>query len=113
MTHTNSNESTGYNEIMGMVRDAWDPCDQFGCVQGWRFALCEALLFDFGHSVPGFRTVASDMEDGYEGEQLRSLYVIEDDSIDPMYWHYEDDMIRVLVMLDRYREWLRIAGEDY
>lgn len=109
----NDLESTGYNEIMGFVRDAWDAGDQFASVQEWRFAICEVLLHDFGHLVPGFRTVAMEPEGSFAVEMLRSLYVIEDDSIAKEYWHCEDDMLRVLVMLDRYREWLRVAGEDY
>jgi hypothetical protein len=111
--HVNALESDGYNEIMAGVRESFDPGDPFASVQEWRFAICELLLFGFGHLVPGFRTVATDPEDTYAIEHMRALYVIQDDSINQKYWHYEDDMKRVLVMLDRYREWLRIAGKDY
>jgi hypothetical protein len=112
--HINALESVGYSEIMGGVRDAWDPGDQFASVQEWRFAICELLLHDFGHCVPGFRTMQTEPDmDDFAVDYIRALYVIEDDSIAMEYWHYEEDMKRVLVVLDRYREWLRIAGEDY
>lgn len=90
-----------------------DPCDEFAWVQSWRFALCEALLFDWGYLVPGFRTVRSEPEDSSELEIIRTLYVIEDDSIAREYWYREDELKYALKILDRYREWLRIAGKDY
>lgn len=114
MRHVNALESDGYNEIMGIVRDSFDPGDPFASVQEYRFALCGLLLFDFGHLVPGFHAgAATEPEDCCAVEELRSLYVVTEDGIDPEFWHYEDDMRRALVMLDRYREWIRIAGKDY
>lgn len=112
----NSLESDGYNEIMQAARDAYDSGDVFAWVQEWRFAIAELLLFDFGNLVPGFRTVASEPEpESYAVESLRALYggSNEMESLPRKHWHYEDDLKRALVMLDRYREWVRIAGRDY
>jgi hypothetical protein len=114
--HTNNLESTGYNAVMGFVRDSWDPYDQFGCVQEWRFAICELLLFDFGHLVPEFRTMASEPElDNYAVEQLRPLWNGHNGDFDMAreHFHYEHDLKRVLLMLNRYRAWLGLAGKDY
>ena len=90
-----------------------DPYDQFAWVQGWRFAVCEALLFDFGHLVPGFRTVASGAEPRAEIDAIRSHYTTVDDSLAPGDFHWEADLLRVLTVLDRYRNWLALAGQDY
>ncbi|MEU0912122.1 hypothetical protein [Streptomyces althioticus] len=105
------------NPVLIAARVLHDPYDEFAWVQGWRFAICEALLHDWGYLTPGFRTVRSRPEDTMEYGEIRTLYVIEDDngleSIDPMYWHVEDELKYALRILDRYREWLRIAGRDY
>lgn len=101
------------NPVLIEARVDHDPYDEFAWCQKWRFAICEVLLFDWGYLAPGFRTVATEPEDGYEIEAIRSLYVIDDDSIAREYWHVEDELKYALMILDRYREWLRIAGLDY
>lgn len=100
-------------DIRDMVKATYDPCDKFAWVQSWRFAICEVLLFDWGTCVPGFRTVAIEPEDSTEVECLRALYAFEGDSIPPDHWYVEDDLLHALKVLDRYRNWLAIAGEDY
>jgi len=105
---------SGERAVLGEALLNHDPFDQFAWVQGWRFAICDALLWDWGYLVPEFHTAASGPEDTYELEMIRTLYVIdEDDQIDRKYWHVEDELKYALKILDRYREWLRIAGEDY
>ena len=112
----NNLESAGYNQIMGLALDCHDPADQFGWVQEWRFAIAELLLFDFGYLVPGFRTSASNPEpDNYAVENIRALYGGSNDMTDMPreHWHFEDDLKRVLLILDRFRNWIHIAGKDY
>jgi hypothetical protein len=107
-----SSDADGYQVIMYGARLTHDPSDQFGWVQGWRFAICKALLFDFGYLAPGFRTAASDAE-SWEIEAIRSLYTIADDSLAPGDFHWEDDLKRALEVLDRYRRLLALTGKDY
>lgn len=75
--------------------------DVFGWVQGWRFAIAQ-LLTDMGQFVPDFRG-ADDVREWFEYEELVSLgHTIS-----------EGDLLYSLTILDRYREWLRLAGRDY
>ena len=101
------------NPVLIEARIAHDPHDEFGWVQGWRFAICDALLFDWGYLAPGYRTMADEPEDTHELQMIRDLYEMDDDSIPRDYWYREDELKYALVILDRYREWLRIAGKDY
>jgi hypothetical protein len=100
-------------DIKAMMVTDYDPGDKFAWVQSWRFAICEVLLFDWGTLVPGFSTLASEPEDSYRIECLRTLYILEDDSIPLSQWFMECDLLYALKVLDRYRNWLAIAGEDY
>lgn len=89
------------NPVLDMTRDT-DMYDPFGWVQGWRFALCDYLTFDLGESVPFFRASAfGPEEDSYEYQELISL---NPEAEEAQY---------ALKILDRYREWVRIAGRDY
>ncbi|BET51742.1 hypothetical protein RGQ21_67240 [Kitasatospora aureofaciens] len=101
------------NPVLITARSMHDPYDEFAWVQEWRFALCEVLLFDWGYLAPGFRTMADQPEDTHPVEAIRSLYVVEDDSIAPEYWYREDELKYALRILDRYRTWLGLAGKDY
>ena len=95
-----------------VLTDTYDP---FEWVQSWRFAICDVLLHDWGYLAPGFRTVATEPEDTYEVEILRTFYAFEDEgqSIPREYWGVEDALKTMLTVLDRYRVWVGIAGEDY
>ncbi len=102
------------NPVLIEARINHDPYDEFAWVQGWRFAICDALLWDWGVSVPGFSPgAATEPEDTFELAAIRTLYEIEDGSIPVDQWHLEDELRYALKILDRYREWLRIAGKDY
>ena len=101
------------NSILREARSDHDPYDQFAWVQDWRFAICEALLFDWDHLVPGFQTAASEPEGTYQLEIIRSHYEIVDDSIAVEFWPVEGELKYALKVLDRYREWLALAGKDY
>lgn len=76
--------------------------DEFGWVQGWRFALCDYLTFVLGEYVPEFRPSPLGAEtDAWEYEELLSLYPTRDEA------YY------ALHILDRYRLWVGLAGKDY
>lgn len=81
---------------------AHDPYDQFGWCQEWRFAICDYLVWVVGTSVPDFKPspVGPD-RDSYVYEQLCA----ERPDAEALWY--------VLRILDRYREWLRLAGKDY
>lgn len=104
-----------YRQMRGEVALNADN-DPFAWVQGWRFAICEVLLFDWGYCVPEFRTMAHEPEeDSYEVEILRTFYEFEDggESIPMKYWHVEETLKTLLAVLDRYRVWVGLAGKDY
>lgn len=87
-------------EVLGHALMSHDPFDQFAWCQGWRFALCDYLVWELGEYVPEFRSLAPD-EESYEFQELKELEP-EAESV----WY-------ALRILDRYREWLRINGHDY
>ena len=90
------------NDILTIARLSSGTGDEFGWVQGWRFALCDYLTSVWGESVPGFRQgVFGPEEDAYEYQELMEILP------GPAECRY------ALRILDRYREWLRIAGKDY
>lgn len=93
---------SGKREVIGEALISHDPFDQFAWVQGWRFALCDYLTSEWGESIPGFRqSPAGPDEDCWEYERLTE-------------GQYGPDVcLHALKIFDRYREWLRIAGEDY
>jgi hypothetical protein len=89
------------NPVLIEARINHDPYDQFAWVQGWRFALCDYLT-EHGEHVPDFRQAFNGPEtDAFEYEQLEYMNATVPDA-----WY-------ALKILDRYREWLRIAGKDY
>lgn len=89
-------------EVLGYALFSHDPWDQFGWCQSWRFTLCDYLTFVWGESVPHFRpsSMGPD-EDAFEYEELTEMQASPEAC-----WY-------ALRILDRYREWLRIAGRDY
>lgn len=93
---------SGKRHLLGetlLTHDAWD---QFGWVQGWRFAICDYLYFECGEYVDGFRpSPMGPNEDSYEFDILMN----NEESV--------ETCLYTLEILDRYREWLRIAGLDY
>lgn len=91
---------SGKRELLGHALFSHDPFDQFGWVQGWRFAICDYLYWEMGEYVPDFRP-ASQPEYSYEFEEISEL------SPDLETLEY------TLGILDRYRVWLGIAGLDY
>ncbi len=91
---------SGKREILGNALLSHDPFDSFGWVQGWRFALCDYLYWDMGENVPGFRP-AFQPESSYEYEEISSLTP----DLETLWYTLE--------ILDRYRVWLGIAGQDY
>lgn len=93
---------SGMREILGHALFNHDPGDQFAWCQGWRFALCDYLEFVWGEEVPGFLpNITGPVEDAYEYQELKEIQPGPDEC-----WY-------ALRILDRYREWLRIAGKDY
>jgi hypothetical protein len=87
------------NPVLIEARVNHDPYDEFAWVQEWRFSIAQ-LITDIGEHVPDFRG-SDDIRDDYAYQQLS----------------YGPASVRelryALKILDRYREWLRIAGKDY
>jgi len=93
---------SGKREVIGHALFGHDPGDQFGWVQGWRFALCDYLTSEWGESIPGFRqSPAGPDEHAYEYMELGYIQA------------GPEECAYALKIFDRYREWLRIAGRDY
>lgn len=88
--------------VLMLARDSHDPYDEFGWVQGWRFALRDYLTHEWGERPEGFRSAPSGPdEDAWEYEALMEARTPPGDA------RY------ALTILNRYREWLRMAGRDY
>lgn len=92
----------GEREALGMALVMHDPYDQFAWCQEWRFAIADVLTHDRHETVPGFRP-------GFNGADVES-YAYQDIATSPP---SDDALWYALKILDRYREWLRLAGEDY
>lgn len=92
----------GKRAVLYDALTAHDPYDQFGWCQEWRFAICDYLLWDLGVSYPGFRPAPSGpVVDSYAYRELAAS-------------RYDEPELRyALTILDRYREWLRLADKDY
>ena len=89
------------SEILDMVRLSYSG-DAFDTVQGWRFALCDYLTSEMGEHVPDFRqSPMGPDEDAYEYEYLIEMQAS------------AEECQRVLKILDRAREILRVEGLDY
>lgn len=89
------------NPVLIEARINHDPYDEFAWVQDWRFSIAQYLT-DLGEYVSDFRG-ADDIRDDYPYEQLFAMRC----SLDV------EDLRYALKILDRYREWLRVAGKDY
>lgn len=90
------------NPVLRVARVNHDPYDEFAWVQEWRFAISDYLYWHEGEAVPGFSpggTSGPELSLAYEGISECAPSVEE-------LWY-------ALGILDRYREWLRIAGRDY
>lgn len=88
------------NPVLQEARIHHDPFDQFAWVQEWRFSIAQYLT-DQGEHVPGFRggdDIRDDMAYGVLSVLLMPTV---------------DELTYALRVLDRFREWLRIAGKDY
>jgi hypothetical protein len=95
--HTNY---LGEREVLGTAVLFFDPHDLFGWCQEWRFTLAQYLT-DQGECVPDFRGGPGLRDDLSYYEELTAM-------------RPGPDACRyALRILDRYREWLRIAGRDY
>jgi hypothetical protein len=90
---------TGKRAVLYEALINHDPYDQFAWCQGWRFALAQYLT-DHDEYVPDFRG-STDIREGFEFEMI----VLSMPSIESVWY--------ALKILDRFREWLRLAGEDY
>lgn len=90
------------NPVLMLARDNHDPRDEFAWVQEWRFAISDYLHWHEGEVVLGFSPGAM------PGPDL-SLAYLEISEYDPT----AEELWYALDILDRYREWLRMAGKDY
>lgn len=93
------------NPVLIEARIAHDPSDEFAWVQGWRFVIAQ-FLADAGGYVPDFRG-SDDIREDFEYEQLEMLYPAYVDGVSNQDVR---ELTYALKILDRYREWLRVAG---
>ena len=99
------------NPVLIEARVNHDPYDQFAWVQEWRFAIAEYLLFYRDHRVEDFRSAH---ESRNPTSRLHSL--MDDSWAFTVVWELcptTDTLLYAYRILSRFREWLRIAGEDY
>ncbi|WP_395759459.1 hypothetical protein OIE82_27035 [Streptomyces althioticus] len=93
---------SGKREVLGHALFNHDPFDQFAWCQEWRFAIADYLTFNEGEYVNGFRpSPMGPDEDSFAYDTLKG----ERPSVEAL--RYAEKV------LERFREWLRIAGEDY
>jgi hypothetical protein len=89
------------SEVLNTVRLSYSG-DPFSTVQGWRFALCDYLTFEWGENIAGYTpSPFGPDEDAWEYEELV------ESSVSP------EDALYALKILDRAREIIRIEGLDY
>ena len=93
---------SGDRYALGIALFNHDPYDQFAWCQSYRFAICDILTFDRGEYVPEFYSSGPETDDAAYQELTEAATRVTTDSL----WY-------ALKILDRYREWLRLAGEDY
>jgi hypothetical protein len=96
------------NPVLIEARINHDPYDEFAWVQEWRFAIAEYLHHVQGVNVSEFRS-------GYAEGDFSSLRT-ESYAFDTLWAQGEivtSDLEYALKILDRYRNWLHIAGKDY
>ena len=89
------------NPVLIEARINHDPYDQFAWVQDWRFSIAQYLT-DVGEYVGDFRG-ADDIRDDFPYAVLHEM----NPQPEP------EELFYALKILDRYREWLGIAGKDY
>lgn len=99
MNDTRTRQFGTANAVLQEARIYHDPFDEFGWVQGWRFSIAQYLT-DQGEHVSEFRGAAGIRED-FEYAALVDL------------GPNVEETRYALKILDRYREWLRLAGRDY
>lgn len=93
------------NPVLIEARINHDPYDEFAWVQEWRFSIAQYLT-DVDENVPRFRASFRGSEEIRDGYGYQAIFAMRA-SIDPGQLAY------ALRILDRYREWLHIAGKDY
>jgi hypothetical protein len=97
------------NPVLIEARIHHDTHDEFAWVQGWRFAIAQ-FLTDAGEYVPYALIGADSIREEFEYEQLEMLYPNYSERVRVSEVR---ELLYALKILDRYREWLRIAGKDY
>ena len=101
----NERESSGYNAIMGEIRveDFYDP---HNVSMTWLFAIADYMWAINGELMPGYfpSPFGVDLED--PDHALGMLFEINDQFDD-------DDLRRVYKVMDRYNDWVRLAGRAY
>jgi hypothetical protein len=90
----------GARSVLGTALLSHDPYDQYGWAQEWRFAIADALVFEHGESVPGFKPSPFGPDRG----SFAYSYVSDADA---------DALRYAFKILSRFVEWLTLSGEDY
>ena len=91
---------SGVRSVLGDALISHDPYDQYGWAQEWRFAAADALVFEHGVHVPGFRPACS----GPNRDAFAYAYTQGAD-VEALQYAFK--------ILTRFVDWLIMAGEDY
>lgn len=91
---------SGERSVLGDALLSHDPFDQYAWAQEWRLAVADALVFEHGEYVPGFRP-------GVFGPDRDSFAYgfTQDADVEPLRYAFK--------ILSRYVAWLELAGESY
>ncbi len=97
-------ESRGYNITMNEVRMNNDPVDSWAGNGGWMFAIADYMLVVFGEVMPDYQPSPTSFDTDVMSYELEFLISQKPSSI---------DLRRVYAVLNRYDNWLRLAGRNY
>jgi len=92
------------NRIVELARVYHDPYDEWAWCLGWLGSLCDVYVLERGRYIPSevyTPGCLAEPDDSYEYEEITSL--------NPS----DDELEYAIKILDRYANWLKMAGKDY
>lgn len=102
----------GYTAVMSIIREDDITYDPHGTSMGWLFCIADVMHADADDIMPGYRPPAV-------RERTRE-HVIEDNSYAVDLFDMldsgqltHDDLRKVYAILNRFNDWVRLAGRDY
>lgn len=108
----NRRESEGYRYLMTDIRMQVDPGDAYGWSMGVLGNLAAAAYMYDGTVLPGYGpSIMHNPGEVMEGDEYEQARWIVDDIENGNVTM--DDVRRVYAIVDRYNDWVRLAGRDY